>query len=495
MRTLRRASAVSLLVSLTLASTAGFARADTDEEVLRELRALRDRVQELEEWKADREASDAARDVSLDAQLGRAIDDYLERQGPDALTGNVRAPRSQSLEFGGMIRVRGEMQRRTPTPPDPDGRRTGEFVLGRTRLHANARITDHLAARVELQDARVWGEEPSTAADTGGVDLSEGWVDFESLCGTETRMRLGRQKFSLSDQRFVGALEWSNSGRRFDGVSVVHAPQGAEYTAFAFRTADGFPAGDPSDGDQDLMGVWATWDDCACGGVFEAFALLVNDGRDIASEVVPDTGRSRFWNVGSRIHGTDEDSGIDWDLQGAWQTGDLGGDDLSAWAVRAELGLALGEGRLGVEYDHATGDDDPTDGDRDQFQVLFPTNHGYYGIHDLASWSNLRAWSVNYAHPLGSDVSLKAAYWRFKLDEQEGGWISASGRPIRPGSSATGRSLGHELDLILTWKQSERVTWQFGWAHFFAGEFARDTEPDGHTTDSDFLYLQALVTF
>lgn len=487
---------VALLGTATVFASADLARADGDDEVLRELRALRERVQELEQWKADREQQDAARDASTDAQLAHVIEGYLERRGDAPLMGNVRAPRSRSIEFGGMIRVRGEMQRRTPTSPDVLGRRTGEFVLGRARLHADADISEHLAARIEIQDARVWGSEPSTAADTGGVDLSEGWVRFDRLGDGPTSLKLGRQKFALSDQRFIGHLEWSNSGRRFDGASLVHAPEGAEYTAFAFRTADGFPAGDPSDGDQDLLGVWATWKDApACDSTFEAFAILVNDGRSIASEVAPGTGRSQFWNIGSRLHGKDADSGFDWDFQGAIQTGELGGDDLSAWALRGGVGMAVGEGRLGVEYNHATGDDDPTNGDRDQFQVLFPTNHGYYGIHDLASWSNIHAWSINYARPLSNDLSLKAAFWRFKLDERAGGWISASGRPVRAGAAGSGRSLGHELDLILTWKQSERVTWQIGWAHFFAGEFARDTEPDGHDTGSDFLYLQTVVTF
>ena len=478
------------LVALALAGTSGVAWAQADEEVLRELRALRERVEELEAREAAREAQDG---------VARAVEEYLATRDVEGPVGGlVVAPRSQRIELGGMVRVRGEMQRRSPTPPDRDGRRTNELVLGRARLHADARIASDLRAFVELQDARIWGEEPGTVSDTGGVDLSQGYVDFERVWD-DTRVRVGRQAVSYSDQRFIGALEWSNPGRRFDGVTATHARGDATYDVFAYRLADGFAAGDPGDNDVGLVGGWAVFPGVETLGTVEAFALLLNSSVQTPSEVqpglAPRDGLTQFWTLGSRVHGKDADRGIDWDFQGAVQTGDVGGDDLSAWALRGEIGIEMGRGRLGFEADYATGEKRLDDGQRDQFQVLFPTNHGYYGIHDLAAWSNLHAWSVNYRIPLATDVTFETAYWRFKLDEEAGGWISASGAPVRAGAPGAGRSLGHELDMIVTWKQSDRVTWQLGWAHFWAGRFVRSTEPDGQPGDSDFFYLQTLVTF
>ena len=492
----RIANAVAVATLIGLAVPA---LAETDEEVLRELRALRERVQELESWKTDRQAQDAAPD-----DLARAVETYLAARKVDGPSGGyVTAPRSRRLEFGGMVRVRGEMQRRTPTPPDVDGQHTNEYVLGRVRLHAKAVIEDDLEAYVELQDARYWGSEPSTASDGDGVDLSQGYIDFKRFwCDTDAR--LGRQAVSLSDQRFIGALEWANAGRRFDGLTLNHRQENSHYTGFAYRLAEGFYDGDESDDDVDLIGIWATYPGLVDFGTLEFFSIYLNDTRDAPGE--PQAGRPQsvghtsYGTHGTRLHGKDADSGIDWDFQASLQDGEIAGDDLSAWAVRGGVGITLDNDdgfapRFGFEWDYATGDKDPTDGDVDQFQVLFPTNHGYYGIHDLMAWSNTNSWSVNAGMKLAENISMQAAYWRFKLDEDEGGWVGASGKMIRPGASGAGTSLGHEVDLVVTWNQSERVTWQFGWAHFWNGAFARNTAPDGNPSGSDFLYLQTLLTF
>lgn len=481
---------MSIAAALALAGTAGVALADTDEDTAKELRELRERVRVLEARDAERSATDG---------IESAVEEYLstrELKGPKG--GLVTAPRSQRITLGGMLRARAEMQRHSPTPPDTAGERTNDFVLGRTRLWADARIEDRLRAYVEIQDARIWGSEPSTVADTAGVDLSQGYVDIEGVLD-DTDLRVGRQAVSLSDQRFIGALEWSNPGRRFDGVTVTHRAGTATLTGMAYVLADGFAKGDPGDNDAALYGGWAVFPGVETFGTIEAFALLLNNSVQSPSEVQPGrftgNGPTRFFTFGSRVHGQAQDSGVDWDVQGAWQTGRIGGDDLLAWALRAEVGVAVGQGRVGFEADFATGDRHGDDGDRDQFQVLFPTNHGYYGIHDLMAWSNTRSWSVNYGVPMSDALSFKAAYWRFILDEAAGGWVSASGAPVRGGAPGAGRSLGHEVDALLTWKQSDHVTIEFGWAHFIDGQFVRNTEPDGHARDSDFFYLQTVVVF
>jgi len=474
--------------------------AEPEDEVLNELRALRERVEELEAWKQARQTEDS----DDNGDLARAVEQYLTTRQLDGPSGGiVVAPRTKRIEIGGMVRVRGEMQRRSPTPPDVEGRHTNEFFLGRVRLHAKAEITDDLGAYVELQDARIWGEEPGTASDTGGVDLSQGYVDFRRMFATDTTARLGRQAVSLSDQRFVGALEWSNSGRRFDGLTVTHQRAENSYTGFAYRLADGFAVGDTSDDDADLIGLWTTYPGLVGPSTFEFFAIYLNDTRKTFGEPRPGRpvtdGHTTFGTYGTRIHGVDDD-GFDWDFQGAIQSGEIGGDDLSAWAARGGIGYRLndvrGKPRFGFEYNLATGDKKTDDGDVDQFQVLFPTNHGYYGIHDLQAWSNMDAWSANASIDLSDCVTLKGSYWHFKLDEEQGGWVVASGKQLRPGFKGAGENLGSEVDFVMTWKQSERVTWQMGWAHFWESTFARrTTSNDGNTGDSDFFYLQTLVTF
>ncbi len=498
-------------VVLLLAGAAPIARADGEGDVQEELRKLRDRVNELEEWKREREAEDRRNPTDV----GAAVEAYLaDRHAAPGGLHAVVAPRSRGIQVGGMIRVRGELQQSSYTRADPDGRDTNDVVLGRVRAHANVDIAEDLAAFVEIQDTRIWGTEASTAANSANVDLSQGYVDFRNVVAGRLDARLGRQKVALSDQRFVGHLEWANPGRRFDGLTLTWHDDCADLTGFAYRVAEGFiePAGtlgvETKGGDTDVnvYGLWAEFPNAIRESVFEAFAIYVDSGVPKPSEMEApflrmERGDTEFLTAGLRLHGAEEEGMFDWDFQAAHQFGELAGDPLSAWAARAEVGVVLDADsdvrpRLALEYDFATGEKRGDDGRRQQFQVLFPTNHGYYGIHDYQAWSNMRAWALTFGAKLAEAVTVKAQYWRFRMDEEAGGWVLASGALLRPGAAGAGRSLGQEFDIIVTWKQSDRVTWQAGWAHFFPGSFVRNTQgTEGGATDTDFFYLQTLITF
>ncbi len=478
------------------------ARAE-DDSVLEELRQLRERVRELEDWKRAREQESSGVEVSA---IQSAVDAWFAAHPESALaSGAVRAPKSLGIDFGGQIRVRPEWQHGTYSPADVDGRDTNQFTYGRVRLAAKARIVEHLSALVEIQDARVWGSEPGTISNTGNVDLSQGWFEIGNLfCWEKTRLRVGRQAMPLGDERFVGATEWSNFARRFDGITFLHEDGNLQFTAWAHRVAEGFI--DPvqgGDADTDFAGFWATMSNVVPRSKTEVFGLFVRSGLSVAGEpdsgatVSTNTGNTEHATLGFRVFGSDE-SGIDWDAQAAAQRGDIAGDPLRAYAARAGLGYTFDSDwkpRVGLEYDYATGEERPDDGDRDQFQVLFPTNHAYYGIHDYVAWSNVRAWGLHFSVEPTTDVKVETSFWDFRLDETAGGWVLDSGVRLRPGMPGLERALGREFDLVVTWKVNPAMTLQLGWAHFFAGRFVEETQGDGDALDTDFAYVQALVTF
>jgi hypothetical protein len=51
---------------------------------------------------------------------------------------------------------------------------------------------------------------------------------------------------------------------------------------------------------------------------------------------------------------------------------------------------------------------------------------------------------------------------------------------------------GHELDLTANWKVNKHLSLLFGYSHFFAGDYLRQT---GAHSDADFGYVQATITF
>ena len=164
----------ALLATPLLLALPVMARAD-DGQVLEELERLRNRVDELETWKADRVADDASAARETDSELGRAIREWLDanREDETLFGGNVYAPKSTRIRLGGMVRVRMEKQHNSYTFADRQGNDTNDIFLGRVRLNAQVDVREDLSARVEIQDARPWGTEAGAASNSGNVDLSE----------------------------------------------------------------------------------------------------------------------------------------------------------------------------------------------------------------------------------------------------------------------------------------------------------------------------------
>ena len=77
--------------------------------------------------------------------------------------------------------------------------------------------------------------------------------------------------------------------------------------------------------------------------------------------------------------------------------------DLSAFALAVSGGYTFKDmawkPRFGLEYDFASGDDNPNDSNSQSFQNLYPSNHDKYGLMDEFGWRNI--------HDLRAQVSFK----------------------------------------------------------------------------------------
>jgi hypothetical protein len=107
---------------------------------------------------------------------------------------------------------------------------------------------------------------------------------------------------------------------------------------------------------------------------------------------IPGT-RSDFVTLGTRLK-ADPKKLNGWEYEGefAFQTGQVSDLDLTAFAAHVGGGYNFKcpwSPRLFAEYNYASGDDNPTDGDIETFQNLFPSNHPPYGFMDLFCWQNL----------------------------------------------------------------------------------------------------------
>jgi hypothetical protein len=477
-----RGSGIATAVALILAG-AGAARGD-EEALKRDLEETRGQVDTL-----------------------RKRVEALEKEGagggeaPAGLT--VAAPKSRRIDLSGQVLVWGERWDGTYRPADPGGDAIQDQAWLRVSLQADVSVEEDLDARVEIRDARLWGSEPSTVQQTNtpgtGTDLKQGWFEARDLLGSGTSARAGRQVLSYGDQRLVGENDWSTYGRSFDAVLLSRTFERTRTKADLLLSRVAERGNGPvtpgvDDDDRDLFGVYTVTPKALHHSDLDAYALLVRDLQEAAGEAPGDSGNTGFVTAGARVAGAK--GGLDWGAEGAVQRGRVAGDRLSAWAGHARAGWtcldAKWKPRFGIEWDRATGDDDPADGDRGSFQTLFPTNHMHYGILDLLAWQNMQAFRAGVRFRPHEKLTVEVDAWRLELAEPEDAWTAASGAVIRPGAAGTSRLLGHELDAVLTWKSSEHLTVSVGGSYFRDGGFVRDTGSGG---DTFWVYARFLVAF
>ncbi|NJN14562.1 MAG: alginate export family protein [Planctomycetes bacterium] len=235
------------------------------------------------------------------------------------------------------------------------------------------------------------------------------------------------------DQRVIGHLEWFDQGRSYDGIRAHYAPEKWWLDLFAVRVRETTPP--VMDDDQWFAGLYAGCDWA------EAYALLFADDMAMAGETTTDD--TRFLTLGLRVHR--KRGNWDYSAEFTFQTGEVKGDDLSAFGFAAVGGYTFADAdwtpRVGIEVDFATGDEDPTDGDQGTLQTLFPTNHLHYGYADLLGWANLLDLSLHLSAKPSETVTITLDFHHFRRVEERGGWFNAGGAaypgPARSGATST----------------------------------------------------------
>jgi hypothetical protein len=360
----------------------------------------------------------------------------------------LSAQLTPQIAFSGELRLRGEWDGRTAGIEDDAA------TLSRIRLGARVTVLDWLSAFAQVQDARAWGTEGNTLTDAGAdqLDLHEGYAE---LGRTDLlRARLGRQELSLGDERLVGAVGWSNTGRAFDGARVYGNVGGTEWTAFWMNVAERdalLPTGlDPqvNQGDQAtgadgwLLGAFLTR---ALGGATAELTVLA-DRNAVTSE---------SYTLHARLHGTWRT--ILFDAAAAYQFG----PDRSAHFATGMAGMTLGPGMVAVQVDYLSGDDDPVAGDAGAFNTLYATNHRFYGYMDyfLDPVAQLdQAGLVDAMAQASADLS---AATRLRADVHH--FWAAQDR-------GAGTSLGTEVDVVGAWTVAAPAALEVGAGLFFPSD-------------------------
>jgi hypothetical protein len=370
------------------------------------------------------------------------------------------------LTWSGQLRLRGEVDGRDFNASNA----YNAYSLSRIRLGLQATPVDGITVFLQAEDSRVFGEEKdpagqfSTVANTRNLDLHQGYVHIDRLFADPVSVRAGRMQLRYGNERIIGAVDWNNVGRSFDGILARYSRGASFVDAFAMNTgetntppASATPssvAGKRDEG-QALYGAYGSFD------IDEAFGLDVYAlYQTNLKQTTP--GEPDLLRLTAGAAATIRLAAATVELEGSYQTGDQGTRSVSAYlaagAVQYRTGMDwLTSVRGSVEALSGTPEGDP---DAKTFDPPYATGHKFHGWMDYfvnipSQTFDRGLLDVNaaLAGKLAEPVSWTLKGHSFSLMQP------------RDGS----RALGQEIDFLVTWTYAQPLSFDLGGGAFFPG--------------------------
>lgn len=373
-----------------------------------------------------------------------------------ASAAQAAVPADWTLKIDGQYRVRGI----SDTGLDYVDDASRHNISHRARLGAHLKGPGGLELRLQLQDVRFWGEERQTLNDfsADGLDLHQAWVSNQ--WGDYTTLRLGRQAFALDDQRIVGAVEWTQRGRVFDGAVLKYAAKTLIVQGFGFRLAESDGRGgdghiaDPDIPESDMVGLHAH---AKFHKGFEASALVMH-------VLIEDNARTT-----AGVHLNGKAAGLDYAASYYFQASEVGGESgtsqLIATRVGYTLDAALSPG-VRVWFDRLDSDGTP----EGSFATRFATNHKFYGYMDRFIDTVGDPFGLGLVDVGGGLV----ATWAKGLKSSIDGHLFES---VEDGPEGA-RTFGTEVDVLLKWQVNAKQSLVVVYGVFLPGDLTEATAGD-----------------
>jgi len=396
--------------------------------------------------------------------------------------------------FGGHARLRFEVWDNFGFGRDNDD----NFALFRATLHSDIHFGPNLRLFAEgitagSTERDLPGDRRTLDADS--LDLLQLFVDVKIPLGDDSSLTLrpGRQSLLFGNQRLVSPLPWANTIRAWDGVSAIWNCGHWTTTAFwtRFVPVQKYEFNDSVD-DQ-FFGLYVTGPNPLLSDTKVDLYWL---GRDRDGAAFNGTaGEEQRHTLGGRLYGPIGETAFDFEIEGAYQLGEVGAGDVDAFFVAAVLGYQFGEAplapRVWAGFDYASGDD-ATGGDVQTFNQLFPLGHAYFGYIDAIGRQNIIDLSGGVSVKPIERITLGLAGHLFWLADNDDALYNAGGSPIRPGGASDDHFVGAEIDLTAKWSVDRHTAVLIGYSQVFTGHVLSDCASHA---DTDFLYFQVQYTF
>lgn len=389
----------------------------------------------------------------------------------------------------------------------------------RTLLSAELRLLP-LVVGAELQDSRAFAAEqaPLNTTIVNPLEFLQAYVGLrrEGLLasGDSAALTLGRFTMDVGSRRLMARNDFRNTVNSFTGVDLQWTSR-MRHTLRAFAVlpvvrlptdttalSDNRSELDRENTDALFWGVFYGSPALAAGVQLEAYVLGLHerDGTDVPSS------NRRLVTPVLRALRAPAPGKVDFQLETMFQLGvsrlspaptdttDLTHRALSAHVSGGYRFDAVWVPRVALQYDFASGDDDPNDRVNGRFDPLYGARRfdfGPTGLYGAFARSNVSSPGLRVEVTPHRKVDAFAAYRLFWLASARDAWTTAG---LRDAMGGSGSFLGQQLEARIRWQALPRnLVFEVGGAYVLRGGFAQEA-PGARSTPPAFVYTQVTGT-
>jgi hypothetical protein len=395
-----------------------------------------------------------------------------------------------------------------------------QVIVLRTLVHGRASLIDGVTVGAELQDSRVEFDDAAflTTTIVNPAELLRAYLEVEKadLLGGTLTGQAGRLTMDVGSRRLVARNLFRNTINGFTGIDIGWRGdgelEGRELRAFWALPVQRLPNRQAQLKDNDIE-----FDSESCDvqfwGVFgssklpwlsrgELFLFGIHE-RDSGGRP---TRNRQLITPGFRFFRAAGKGRFDYEFETALQLGESRASiastrDLDHFAHFHHVALGytfdtVWSPRLVLQYDYASGDDDPNDGKNQRFDTLYGARRfefGPTGIYGPFARSNLNTPGVRLElKPLPS-VSSFIAYRGFWLASDRDAWVTTG---VRDTTGNSGSFVASQLELRVVWNVLPgNLKLEAGYAHLFAGDFIDEAPNSNRKGDTNYGYTQIVLGF
>jgi len=292
------------------------------------------------------------------------------------------------LSFGANIRERFEVN---DAYFGTGGNQQDSYLLSRVEAHADLRIAGQVQMFLQLQSDTAPGKEPRSPVDQDRLGIEQAFVAVsEPLGGGEVGIRIGRQENGFDLQRFLSVRDGPNVRQSYDGVSIAYTRGPWRFIALYTHPVENrdFSYFDDYSSPHLMLDLVRIERQVTSSSSLSAYVgqFRQDDVRfpSVSGNERRDLLEIRYAGVSGRV---------DWDAEAMSQSGSIGAQAIRAWATGVVIGRSLDSmrfrPRVSVQFDAASGDKSPTDGQLNTFNTLFPSGGHYFTTAGYTTYANL----------------------------------------------------------------------------------------------------------